>query len=116
MSGSNDTPAGTAARIRSRYASAAAVVVTGGERLGIATALANRAAVAGTTSASTAPSRKCACQSSGRFRVISFTRPGFRPSSCASTRFSGGPDRFYQREMRKRGRPSGRESVISRCA
>ena len=71
MRGSNEAPRGIAARIRSRYARAAAVVVTGGERFGIATARANRAALAGTTSASTAPSRKCACQSSGRMRVIS---------------------------------------------
>ena len=75
MSGSNDAPGGTAARIRSRYASAAAVVVTGGERFGIATARANRRTVAGTTSASTAPSRKCACQSSGLVSVISSIVP-----------------------------------------
>ncbi len=69
ISGSNDTPAGTAARMRSRYATACAAVVTGGRRLGMISARANCAAECGTTDAMAAPSRTCRCQSSGRVMV-----------------------------------------------
>src|SRR5438128_8378603 len=55
--------------IRSRYAFACFVVVTGAFRLGIAMARANCRAVAATTDTMSSPSRRCACQSSGRVRV-----------------------------------------------
>jgi len=45
ISGSKRNPAGSAATIRSRYACAAAVVVTGGFRLGMTIARANCCAV-----------------------------------------------------------------------
>src|ERR1700733_7692229 len=66
MSGVNCAPGGSAARIRARYSSAAAVVLTGGTRLGITTARAKRAALNGSTARSSPPSRRCRCQSSGR--------------------------------------------------
>src|SRR5512134_1601672 len=62
-------PAGNAARMRLRYSSASAVVVTGGRRFGITMARANWRAVCGRTAASAAPSRRCRCQSSGRVIV-----------------------------------------------
>ena len=50
-------PAGTAARIRARYARASSVVVTGGWRFGITIARANCRAVSGNTAASDSSSR-----------------------------------------------------------
>src|SRR5438552_5270991 len=60
---------GSAAAIRSRYADAAATVVTGGVRLGMTTARLNTLAVAPTTERMRSPSRRCTCQSSGRVIV-----------------------------------------------
>src|ERR1035437_3355857 len=74
ISGSKRAPAGRAARIRSRYALACAVVVTGGLRFGITIARPNWRAVCGSTLASAAPSRRCRCQSSGRVMVMLCTR------------------------------------------
>src|SRR5688572_14085713 len=64
--GSKRTPAGSAARMRSRYAAAMATVVTGGFRFGMMIARANCRTLNGRTLASWAPSRTCRCQSSGR--------------------------------------------------
>src|SRR5438876_7915306 len=63
-------PRGRAARIRSRYAAASAVLTTGGRRFGITKARVNWRAVAGRTLAIAAPSRRCRCQSSGRVSVM----------------------------------------------
>ena len=52
--------------MRSRYAAAISVVVTGGFRFGMMIARPNWRAVCGKTAASVAPSRTCRCQSSGR--------------------------------------------------
>src|SRR6266446_4335865 len=70
--------------MRSRYAAASAVLVTGGLRLGITTARANTRAVWGSTLASAAPSRRCRWASSGRVRVRDCTEsgsPGVRAAS-----------------------------------
>src|SRR5215831_12644599 len=69
IKGSNLAPLGTAATMRSRYAAAAATVVTGGLRFGMMIARANCFAVKGSTELSAAPSRTCKCQSSGRRNV-----------------------------------------------
>ena len=63
--GVNSRSAGHAALMRSRYARAAATVVTGGRRLGITIARRKRRAVWATTCVSISPSRRCTCQSSG---------------------------------------------------
>src|SRR2546422_1333369 len=55
--------------MRSRYSSACCVVRTGGFRLGITMARAKRRALSASTEAMAGPSRKCRCQSSGRFSV-----------------------------------------------
>src|SRR2546428_12232865 len=62
--------------MRSRYAAASAVLVTGGLRLGITTARANTRAVWGSTLASAAPSRRCRWASSGRVSVRDCTESG----------------------------------------
>src|SRR2546426_5809987 len=62
--------------MRSRYAAASAVLVTGGLRLGITTARANTRAVWGSTLASVAPSRRCRWASSGRVSVRDCTESG----------------------------------------
>src|SRR5271169_748715 len=67
--GAKRDPGGNAAAIRSRYAAAAATVVTGGSRLGMTTARPNTRAVAPTTERIGSPSRKWRCQSSGRVIV-----------------------------------------------
>ena len=56
--GSKRLPGGKAARIRSRYAAASAVVVTAGFRFGITIARPKRSAVKRATEASAAPSRR----------------------------------------------------------
>src|SRR5258706_4796800 len=56
--------------MRSRYAFAFFTSTTGGSRFGITMARANSRAVAPTTSAIAFPSRRCACQSSGRVIVM----------------------------------------------
>src|SRR6266436_4118269 len=55
--------------MRSRYSSACCVVRTGGLRLGITIARAKRRALSASTEAMAGPSRRCRCQSSGRFSV-----------------------------------------------
>src|SRR5215469_6247463 len=65
MSGVKVEPGGRAASARSRYATASAVVTTGGTRFGIRMARPKFLAVNGNTALSMAPSRTCRCQSSG---------------------------------------------------
>ena len=66
INGEKSLPFGRAARMRLRYALAISVLVIGGLRFGITTARANWRALAGSTAAIAAPSRRCRCQSSGR--------------------------------------------------
>src|SRR5688572_2743815 len=87
ISGSKREPAGSAARMRSRYAAAMATVVTGGFRFGMMIARANCRAVKGRTLASWAPSRTCRCQSSGRrirnlVMLLSREKPRLLPALC----------------------------------
>ena len=74
--------AAQAAKMRSRYALAAATVVTGGRRFGMTIARRNTFAVAPITADSAGPSRRCRCQSSGR---VSVTRDGVTVEDMGST-------------------------------
>src|SRR5438552_17419133 len=70
MSGSKPERFGSAARMRLRYAFAFLTSTTGGFRFGITMARANCRAVAPAMEAIASPSRRCACQSSGRVIVM----------------------------------------------
>lgn len=81
MSGVKSLPGGSAAKMRSRYASASAVVRTGGLRFGMMIARAIVRGMCARSDAMFAPSRRWRCQSSGRGR-----RSGYAPAMVRKRR------------------------------
>ena len=79
--------------MRSRYARAAAMLLTGGTKFGITIARANCRAVNGSTLARISLSRRCTCQSSGRrsaivsmpATILSPRKTHFVPQPCKRT-------------------------------